>query len=311
MYNKRAADSLIRVIENQLKIYFVSDSMATIINRQLKVSTGGLFKNNPPVLLMLPITIYQALTGKYKLALRPTASLIFFKAAADIFDDVEDEDDPDSLASAVGKPLANNIATSLLILAESSLLYQSNVKDSVNLQISRRINYAYTRACLGQHLDLSSHSNIDVTEDEYLNITALKSAIITECAVTTGAILAEVTPVVLESFTRFGYYLGMAAQINNDLKGILDGSDLKSKNITLPLIFALRESNVTTRNNLKEYFISDSKFETTEPIKKLLFSCGAIQYSIFKRELFKQSAIEYLEKAKLNNTTFKKLSSLI
>jgi competence protein ComQ len=311
MYSKQLIDSLIRIIENQLKTFSESASMLNLINKQVAISTGGLFKNNPPFLLLLPISIYQALTGKYKLALIPSASIIFFKAAADIFDDLEDEDNPDSLYASTGKPIANNIATAFLIMAEKALSHQSGIKDSLKIKISQDINRYYSRACLGQHFDLSGHLNSTHSEDEFLNITALKSAVVTECAARTGALLAEVSPAVLEYFTRFGYYLGMAAQLNNDLKGILSGADLNHKKISLPLIFALNESDSASRNALNEFLCSDSKSEFIEPVKKLLYSCGAIQYSLFKSESYKQLAIEYLEKAHLRSEAFIRLCSLL
>ena len=311
MPNKCITESLIQAIESQLKIFSASDSMFAIVKKQLAISTGGLYKNNPPFLLMLPITVYQALTGRYKLALPATASIIYFKSAADIFDDVEDEDNPVSLAAIAGKPIANNIATAFLILAENTLSNQLGVKNSIKLKIFQCINHYYANACIGQHLDLSLHSRKTLSEVEYFHVTSLKSAIVTECAARTGALLAETKQATLECLTRFGYYLGMVAQINNDLKGILDDSDLKTKKVTLPWIFALNESDTASRNILKEFLNNSTKPAEIESIKKILFSCGAIQYSLFKSASYKQLAIESLEKANLNKIAFNSLSTIL
>jgi competence protein ComQ len=311
MPKQSISQKIIDQISGQLNIYAASETLVAILREQLILTTGGLYANKPPVLLILPLIVYQSLTRKYKLALPVTVSLIFLKAAADIFDDLEDADNPQTISSRWGRPVANNTATSFLILAERTLSHQTDLRSETKLNILQCVNHYYSLACLGQHLDLSTPPGHLITEDEYCHIIHLKSALVSECAVRAGSLLAGSSPGCLEYLTKFGYYLGMACQLNNDLKGILDGADLKARKITLPWIFALTQADSASHKVLMAYLNDISGISKTNSVKNILFSCGAVQYSLYKSEYYKQLALANLAKAQLPGRVVKRLSSIL
>ena len=100
--------------------------------------------------------VSDAISGHYEQAVPAAAAIQLLKAAAEVFDDIEDADSSDSLASRYGLAAATNAATTLIILAEKAIarLKGRGVADDSIIRILDAINSYYTTACAGQHLDL-------------------------------------------------------------------------------------------------------------------------------------------------------------
>ena len=73
--------------------------------------------------------------------------------------------------------------------------------------------------CEGQYLDISFERRDDVTVEAYLEMIGKKTAALMGASVQAGAILAVDDPEVHEAYRRFGYDLGMAFQMADDVKG--------------------------------------------------------------------------------------------
>jgi octaprenyl-diphosphate synthase len=246
---------------------------------------------------LLPLIVCEAISGDFKPALPAAASLQFMKAAAEVFDDIEDADSSTSLSARYGNAVATNAATTLLILAESAIsrLKLRNVQDSIVIRVIDVINSFYTSACIGQHLDLSLSPEQMISEEIYFKIAGMKSATTVECACRVGAVLATENPLLIDKLSLFGHNLGMSAQIANDLLGITRKSDVLDRKITLPVIYALQQSHGRTRKQLEATFLRKTEDELdASGIKALLFSTGAVHYTTLKMELFKGQALDIL-----------------
>jgi len=247
---------------------------------------------------LLPLIVSDAICGRWEYALPAGAGLELLKAAAEVFDDIEDADSNESLSAKYGNALANNAASTLLILAERAFtrLKSWGIDSDIVVSLIDTVNSYYTTACLGQHLDLSLTPEEAASEDVYLRVIGMKSASAVECACYTGALLAGANQELIQSFAIFGHNLGMASQIANDIKDVRYLSNIKKRKITLPVIYALAQTNGTTHNLLKMAFYkptSESVY-VPEQIRDLLFSTGAIQYAMIKMELYKQQATDIL-----------------
>lgn len=246
---------------------------------------------------LLPIIVCDSIAGYYEHTLPAAAALHFMNTAAEVFDDIEDADSSHSLSARYGTAIATNVATTLLILAEKAImqLKATGVRDDVTIRIVDAINSFYTTTCVGQHLDLSLLPTEATSEETYLKIAGMKSASTIQCACHIGAILADADTSVVHLLTQFGYNLGMAAQIANDIQGITRGSDIIGRKVSLPIIYALNQTEIDSYNLLKDIFItkSESEFNITQ-IKNLLFNIGAVHYAMIKTEIYKQKAAEFL-----------------
>jgi geranylgeranyl pyrophosphate synthase len=258
-------------------------------------SLDGLKKPWP----LLPLMVCEAISGHCEQALFAAATLHLMKISAEIFDDIEDEDFPDSLHTKQGPALAINAATTFIALAENTILRlkDRNTPSELILRVCATVNSYFTFACTGQHLDLSFSDLSSMSEDGYLKLISMKSAVVTACASKIGALLATDDEKLIDLFTAFGHNLGMSSQIANDISGITKGNDIQKQKITLPIIFSFAQADTKTREKIESTF---SKLPGSLPdaaqIKELLFSSGAIQYAALKMDAYKQEASDILTK---------------
>ncbi|MFB0523214.1 MAG: polyprenyl synthetase family protein [Candidatus Bathyarchaeia archaeon] len=259
---------------------------------------------------LLPLIVCESICGHYEHALPAAAALQLLMAAGDVFDDIEDADSSESLSVRYGSAVAISVATTLLILAEKAItrLKGRNVEDYVIVRMMDAINSHYTTACAGQYLDLCLATRIAVSEDMYLRVIGMKSASQVECACYVGALLANANQKLIDTFAKFGYNLGMAAQITNDIQGITRGSDILKHKITLPVIYALAQTDSQIRNQLQRAFGEQPEtMPDHTSIKDLLFRSGAIHYATVKLEFYKQQALALLSKAEKAGASVERL----
>ena len=242
---------------------------------------------------LLPLVVCASICGEYEQALSVAAGLHLLKASAEIFDDVEDTDSPNSLSAEYGPAIAINVASSLLILAERTItrLGLRGVDYCTIIRVMDLINSHYTTACAGQHLDLSLETGTVISEDIYFNIIKMKSASAIECSCMVGALLGNASEKLIEAFGNFGQNLGIASQIANDILDITNKKDIIKRKVTLPVIYALSQTDGENRRQLEQAFLrSHITAPEIENIGGLLLQSGAIHYSIIKMELYNQRA---------------------
>ena len=225
------------------------------------------------------------------------AALQLLRAAAEVFDDIEDADSPNSIPARYGNAAATNAATTLLVLAEKAItrLKARGVADDVIVRIMDGINTYYTVTCTGQHLDLSMTQLKEVSEEMYLKAAEMKSASTFECACHAGALLSTCNQELINRAADFGHNLGMVGQIANDIRGITGGRDIKQRKMTLPAIFALRQADDRARQQLEKVFLTKADFTgNPDEVRELLFSSGAVHYTLIKMGTYQQRARENL-----------------
>jgi geranylgeranyl pyrophosphate synthase len=263
---------------------------------------------------LLPLLVCESICGNYEHAVPAAAALHLMKTAAEVFDDIEDADSTTSLSTRYGPAVALNAATTLLILAEKTVLrlQSRGVDGSTIIQVLNAINSFYTAACTGQHLDLSSTSQKKLSEEQYFEIMHMKSASTIECACRVGAILASADQQTVDKYTKFGYYLGMASQIANDIQGVTSGSDIIRRKMTLPSIFALDKGSSEVSRQLEGlYFHSSGPVPNLSETIRSLFQCGAVYYSLVKMQLFKQQALDFLSEVESSGKSVSPLKLFI
>src|SRR5208337_4704940 len=97
---------------------------------------------------------------------------------------------------------------------------------------------------------------IDVTEEDYLRIIADKTAVLMETACRGGAILGGLDSEREDALATFGFNLGIAFQMTDDVidyesdsrvMGKTQGKDLQEGKLTLPLISALSKAGAAEK----------------------------------------------------------------
>ncbi len=313
MWEERQAELLRDEIEALLAPLSIAAGFYGLVKEPLKKARRGLAVESAHTQPwpLLPLMVCEAISGRCEHALPAAAALQLLMAAGDVFDDIEDADSPDSLLTKYGSAVATNVATTLLILAERAItrLEGRGIEDPVIVRIMDTVNSFYTTACAGQHLDLTL---APVSEDTYLQVIGMKSASQVECACHIGTLLANANQELVDIFAAFGHNLGMASQIANDIRGVTHGSDILKPKITLPVIYALAQTDGEARHQLEAIFVKQAGpiLDSTQ-IKELLFRTGAIHYATVKMEFYKQRALDILSEAEGAGARVERLKSFL
>lgn len=100
----------------------------------------------------------------------------------------------------------------------------------------------------GQERDMDFETRSQVTVDEYLSMIEGKTASLIATATGLGALAAGASPAQQDSFQAFGYHLGMAFQLRDDILGIWGdasktgksaATDIETRKKTYPVLHAL------------------------------------------------------------------------
>ena len=163
-----------------------------------------------------------------------------------------------------GKTSANKIfGNAVSVLVGDFLCFKSfTLMTGIgNLDILKLISEMANIMSEGEVFQLTKCGDINLTEEEYLTIIEKKTAVLISAACAAGAILGSASPEKIDALSQFGKNMGMAFQITDDILDYMAkekefgksiGKDLEEGKITLPLIFALKQSTEEEKNKIKE-----------------------------------------------------------
>jgi octaprenyl-diphosphate synthase len=233
--------------------------------------------------------------------LRAAAAVEMIHTATLVHDDVLDEATMRRHLDTVNARWDNE--TSVLLgdyLLARSLCLALSLDD---LFACRAIAEASRSMCEGELRQVESRGNYALTEQEYFDIIAGKTAALTACCCRLGAHYAGAEPAVVEALTRYGLNLGIAFQIADDLLDVLGdedvvgkslGTDLLKQKSTLPLIRLLARSEAGDRNELLA-LLARSGNHHRETLQTWWSRSDAIDYTREKAEWYARSARKELD----------------
>jgi geranylgeranyl pyrophosphate synthase len=183
-----------------------------------------------------------------------------------VHDDIEDQDverrHRAALWTVVGVPQAINTGDTLFVLSRLALhrLTEIGFPDAKVLALTRLYDETCLALCEGQFLDIwtSEHGDEPIGVDLYFDMIGRKTAALIAASIKSGAMLATDDEHVIDSYHRFGWALGIAFQLNDDLLGIWgeeqttgkEPSDLAKHKKTLPVLYALEHAGPEDRERL-------------------------------------------------------------
>jgi octaprenyl-diphosphate synthase len=141
----------------------------------------------------------------------------------------------------------------------------------------------------GEIDQMEKKGEIDLSEAQYLKVIERKTAVLIQGACQSGAILAEAPDRQKQALKDYGYHLGLAFQMADDLLdytatakelGKNPGADIREGKLTLPLIATLAKAD----ENDKEWIINLVKAplikqEQFEQLKEALYKYKGIEYT--------------------------------
>ena len=153
----------------------------------------------------------------------------------------------------------------------------------------------------GEIDQLDKKGKLDLSEKEYLEIIKRKTAVLIQGACKSGAILARADREKTDALEQYGFHLGMAFQMADDLLdytagakelGKNPGADLREGKLTLPLIHSLGNASLKDKKWM-ENVITATSFSPAlfEELKEKLYAYKGIEYT-------EQKALDHVKKAK-------------
>ena len=153
----------------------------------------------------------------------------------------------------------------------------------------------------GEVHQLMRKGDVKLTEDEYLVVIRRKTAVLFKAACQVSAIIADAPEDKEKALSEYGFNLGIAFQMADDLFdytlqtsdfGKEVGADLREGKLTLPVIYALKQANSNDRD-LMIKIIRNTDFTTDDfkTLLDLLVKYGGIDYT-------QETAASYIDTAK-------------
>lgn len=198
------------------------------------------------------------------------ASLIeLLHTATLVHDDVVDDSNERRGFFSVNALWKNKIAVLIGDFLLSSGLLLS--LDNDDFHLLKIVSNAVREMSEGELLQIEKARKLDISEEVYFEIIRKKTATLIAACCACGAASITSNKETIEIFRQFGSYTGIAFQIKDDLFDFGDdtsigkptGIDIKEKKMTLPLIYALNNSNWLERRKI----INIIKNENDDPKK--------------------------------------------
>jgi octaprenyl-diphosphate synthase len=234
-----------------------------------------------------------------------STALEYLHAATLLHDDLVDE-----ATLRRGKPVAHSKwGNSITVLVGDYLLARalSISADTGRLRIVQILAGLTENMSQGEVHQLMRKGDISLTEDEYKEVIRRKTAMLFEAACRVSAIIADATEEQEKALAEYGYNLGIAFQMADDLFdytlqtsefGKEVGADLREGKLTLPVIYALKQAQSGDRE-LMIKIIRDQDFSEADfkILTDLLKKYGGLTYT-------QNTAASYIDTAKRALTVF-------
>ncbi len=262
---------------------------------------------------LLGLLAYASIAGDHRAALPGAAAVELGHNFSLVHDDIEDGDTErrhrPTLWSIHGIPQAINTGDTLFSLSRIALhrLTDLGFSDAKVLRLMRLYDETCLALCEGQYIDIATgKSNEVMSVDAYFDMIGRKTAALIAGSIEAGALLATDDEDVIARYRGFGWALGIAFQLNDDLLGIWGAeqatgkaaSDVAHKKKTLPVIYAVEHAGPEDRARLLElYGRSEPTGAELEEIVRILERVGARDYTRDTARRYRDEALAELDAA--------------
>lgn len=196
-----------------------------------------------------------------------------------IHDDIEDSDSErrhrQTLWNVWGIPQAINTGDGMFALARYALW--DVVDEGVDPFIAVQLGAVLDKACLvlaeGQYLDISYENQDNISVARYVDMIGRKTATLMGCAAEMGAMLGTREAETIFRLRSFGFSIGLAFQVRDDLLGVWASTeesgktaagDIYRRKKSLPALHALEHAVATDQQFLHQIYSQKTPITTTQ-----------------------------------------------
>lgn len=281
-------------------------SEVTLINQisEYIINSGG--KRLRPMLVLLSAGLFGDIQpNHHKLA----AVVEFIHTATLLHDDVVDESSK-RRGQSTANALYGNAASVLVGDFVYSRAFQMMVSVQ-NMRVMEVLSNATNTIAEGEVLQLLNIHNADITDEAYLQVIHYKTAKLFEAATRLGAIINHASPNDETALARYGMHLGTAFQLVDDILDYNGDSEAIGKNLgddlaegkpTLPLLYAMRNSNAE-QSQLIRMSIESGGLDHLSKVIDIVKNSGALEHVKKLAEI--ESALCYTSIEHFPPSTFK------
>ncbi len=262
---------------------------------------------------LLGLLAYASITGAYAPALPGAAAVELGHNFSLVHDDIEDSDTErrhrPTLWAMHGIPQAVNTGDMLFSLSRVALhrLTDLGFSDGKVLRLMRLYDETCVALCEGQYIDIwASEHDETMSVELYFDMIGRKTAALISASVEAGALLATDDEAVIARYRAFGWALGLAFQLNDDLLGIWgkeqttgkEPTDLARHKKTLPVIYAFEHAGPDDRDRLRAFYAIENPgdAEIADAVA-ILERVGARDYTRDQARRYRDEALAELDAA--------------
>lgn len=293
----------------------LSTEMTQMIKSSLNAESknGELFK-----WAHLTLMSCECVGGDSEVALPGAIAMELSALAADIFDDIQDQDNDDLPWRQIPPANALNLAICLSMLSYQSV--STILESRLFGEVSQILNHMWITASDGQLQEVLLDTRGQVTLEQYFELVKRKSGSLTACACKIGATLGDASASVVLQLEQFGTNLGIMSQIKNDLNDFLnfeDKSDFVNNRKTLPYVYLLNILQGNKAEQFKELTQNEGNGiqrlgkEEQGYLKQLTLEEGAVHYGRVMYEIFRQESMEIMQAIPVSEKLKEKMIKLV
>ncbi|MDA3930325.1 MAG: polyprenyl synthetase family protein [Prolixibacteraceae bacterium] len=278
------------------------------------LNMGG--KRIRPVLLLLAHQLYN---NNFENAFPAAIAIEMFHNFTLLHDDIMDNADLRRNFKTVH--LKYNNETAILSGDAMSILsyeYITQCQSKNYREIFELFTQTALKICEGQQFDMDFETRSDVSVDEYLEMIGLKTAILLAASLKMGALTANATTDEANLLYEFGYNLGMAFQLQDDILdtfgettsfGKIIGGDIVANKKTFLMLNALELAKGETLSDLEKLLsVTDfNRQEKIQKVKNIYNVLGVVKLSQQKMDDYYNKAISNLDLLNVDENRKKEL----
>jgi octaprenyl-diphosphate synthase len=204
-----------------------------------------------------------------------------------------------------GNPSANHLwGNSAAILLGDMVLSRVLLRcTDLRSEVARVVADMACRVCRGELCQTLQRTHWQITEREYLQIIADKSASFFGACCRVGAILSEATPEQQDALADYGLNVGMAFQMTDDVLDLVADSELAGKSTgrdagmgtpTLPVIHLLQAMDAADRADLIDRLKRTE--DMSDRLRELTARHGSLDYVRSRCQRYVAQALRSLER---------------
>ena len=307
-YKEIIDEALLKYLDS-LPSYTIYEPIKYIVN------LGG--KRFRSSLTLLAADLYG---GDPVLAIKEAMAVELFHNFTLIHDDIMDEATLRRGQQTVHEKWSTNdaiLSGDLLYALVNQILTESK---SSNQPIHSVFHKTAIEVCEGQSLDMIFEEKSEVSEEEYLNMIKLKTAVLVACALKMGAMVGGATETDAQLLYNFGINLGIAFQIHDDILdaypigekfGKKIGGDILEKKKTLMFISMINQLSEEEKIHVNSLYESNDmeEKEIVNEIKVLYNKYGVLDLAVRIKDNYHAEAISNIMQTSLNEASKEALMS--